>query len=276
MNTVGWLEQTFGITILSPTFATVRAVLQWKRLDRMRLPYENKYANKLAFILRVVGVRSGDSFAAHRAPGSSVQTNLPPLLREWYRDLYVEVGKVFGRDTLRNLRPEKANDGDPWDIWDPLQSQDMMHWLRSVTGRRVISITGSTIDSIQRLVTDALASGRDVRQISREIQDNWSFGKDRADRIAKTEVNSAANAASHFSTGQFIDHDLLRKVWLATSDARVRKSHQAANGQSKKYSQPFRVGSSRLLFPGDTSLNAEGREVVGCRCTALYSRTPTR
>lgn len=61
------------------------------------------------------------------------------------------------------------------------------------------------------------------------------------------------------------------KTWVTIGDARVRKTHQIANGQTVKDSLPFRVGGSLLMYPSDRSLGASTDQIVGCRCWASYT-----
>lgn len=60
------------------------------------------------------------------------------------------------------------------------------------------------------------------------------------------------------------------KEWDDIGDSKVRATHRAANGQRVPMNAPFRVGSSLLMYPGDTSLGAEIKEVAGCRCSSRY------
>jgi hypothetical protein len=59
----------------------------------------------------------------------------------------------------------------------------------------------------------------------------------------------------------------LYREWLTRQDDHVRPTHQAAHGQRViGTAEPFRVGDSLLMYPGDTSLGASMNEIMGCRC----------
>ena len=45
-----------------------------------------------------------------------------------------------------------------------------------------------------------------------------------------------------------------------------------ANGQKVDLDQPFTVGGSKMMFPGDNSLGAVANEIIQCRCTQYYER----
>lgn len=66
----------------------------------------------------------------------------------------------------------------------------------------------------------------------------------------------------------------LKKSWLDMRDKRVRATHLDAGRRygaaSIPVSEAFIVGSSRMMYPGDTSLGAPVREIAHCRCSAQY------
>ena len=59
----------------------------------------------------------------------------------------------------------------------------------------------------------------------------------------------------------------LTREWIATKDARTRHSHGAADGQRVGVDEPFTVGGEKLMFPGDASMGASGRNLYNCRCS---------
>src|SRR5690606_15955338 len=91
-----------------------------------------------------------------------------------------------------------------------------------------------------------------------------SYWQVRAQRIARTESTGAYNAAG---LAALADEGETTKVWIATEDARTRPSHRAADRQAVPITQPFEVGASALLMPGDPS--GPAHETVNCRCTMV-------
>ncbi len=66
----------------------------------------------------------------------------------------------------------------------------------------------------------------------------------------------------------------LKKSWVDLRDNKVRTTHREAG---RRYgatpipmNEAFNVGSSRMMYPGDTSLGAPVREIAHCRCSAQY------
>lgn len=66
----------------------------------------------------------------------------------------------------------------------------------------------------------------------------------------------------------------LKKSWIDLRDNKVRETHREAG---RRYgaapipvNEAFIIGSSRMMYPGDTSLGAPVREIANCRCSAQY------
>lgn len=105
------------------------------------------------------------------------------------------------------------------------------------------------------------------------LADNTRWSGD-AVRVARTEVIAANNAGAHAAA--YTNAELfgasstqVQKEWLATADARTRRTHQDADGQVVLgLDTPFSVGGSQLQQPGDPA--APAGEVINCRCTAFY------
>lgn len=269
------LGQRYRGTVTS--VAERRAMIQWKAWDVRLRRFEPKYQKKLFAVLwRARDVLAGrinfDTTSLQMRIWVNDLVGRP--VGEILEDLYYEVELKFGREHLRSLLQggkEKAPE-DPWEIWDPNEDPAMRAWNRTVTATKIKGISNATTAAIARLVDRAHREGRDTAWIARNLKGQYSFSKSRAMLIAKTEINSAANASVHYSTSRFMDTKSLWKKWLATFDARVRNSHRAANGQKVDFDKPFKVGTARLMFPCDTKGNPPAKEVVGCRCTMTYER----
>ena len=105
--------------------------------------------------------------------------------------------------------------------------------------------------------------------------------KYRAESIARTETIHTINRGEYASYRQATDDGTIKKSaitkeWDDVSDSRVRTTHNEMGkryGKNKGISveEPFISKSgSRLLHPGDTSLNASASEIIFCRCKARY------
>lgn len=105
--------------------------------------------------------------------------------------------------------------------------------------------------------------------------------KYRADAIARTETIQAINRAEYMGIAQNIEDglitaDMVTKWWSTAGDERVRVSHNELGAKYNKenaisFDEPFETATgSKLMFPGDTSLGANLREIIHCRCLCKY------
>jgi len=98
--------------------------------------------------------------------------------------------------------------------------------------------------------------------------------KERGDRIARSETIEALNAGRNEGMAQLIERgeipaDAATSKWDATGDKRTRLDHMEMDGQEVPFGQPFKAPDGDLLmFPGDTSLGAQARHTINCRCYA--------
>jgi len=200
---------------------------------------------------------------------SIVESVVKLAVSKVYYTLYSVFAKEYGSAYARMFVP-LIRKSDEFDEWDPYEDPQMREWIASTTATRITKIGASTSAGVRVIIDRALQQNVPLQDVVKELQAAYAFSKERATKIARTEIVAASNATSHFVMGKFIDPSSMRKAWLATSDKRTRQTHIAANGQDQEYNDPFQVGGSKLLFPGDTSLGAAGKEVIACRCTVLY------
>lgn len=169
-------------------------------------------------------------------------------------------------------------------------------WLRGVwegAGAQMADGLGVSFDVFDERVTKAMDKRRavladQVTQTTRRVldsalleviaEDGWSiddaerairgvFGDlsgYRANTIARTEVVGGYNAASNIAaqaTGL-----VSAREWLTAEDERVRRSHQALNGQ--RLTDPKATYRNGLRYPGDPQ--GDPSETINCRCVELY------
>lgn len=258
--------------------------LSGQERQRALAPYERIYANELFKVLdyagRVLASRAERGETLAQLQASITDLVARPVL-EVYEKMFYHVELDFGRLALQDVLGKSAGMPDvfkagEWELWDPYKSPEMQNWNSVRTATNIAAITDSTRRRIRSIVEQALADGSDNAQIAKLLRQMYGFSRDRATRIAQTEINSAQNAASHYSLQQFADPKSLIKSWLATNDKRTRDTHEQAHSSQRDipFIRPFIVGGSELQFPGDSSLGAAAKEIIRCRCTATYVRDP--
>ena len=152
-----------------------------------------------------------------------------------------------------------------YNITDPVANQ----WIASKTFKLVQEANRYTLEtikdevkaSIQDAVASGFSAGETIGDISDRIKSVYDFAVEgRADRIARTEVISSANAGSFDAMKKA---GIERKEWLSSQDDHVRDTHVVLDGQDKSLDEYFISPSgSQLMFPGDPE--ADPSETINC------------
>lgn len=193
--------------------------------------------------------------AATNSWSAYVDAVLYPFLLETYMASAQQTYQ-FVNGTLHVATPEVI----------PLTAED---YLRAAVNR--LKNVGALLwSSIRESLVQGYEAGETTHQLAARIRDvAKDISETRAITIARTEVISAANAASQAQVelGGFSDSEC-RKQWLATEDERTRATHRLADGQNVGLSESFFVGGEYLQFPGAPTGRADN--VINCRCTVEY------
>ncbi len=129
-------------------------------------------------------------------------------------------------------------------------------------------------DTVRNQLAAALKAGLDAGesgdQIAARVKDvlGDDASKERATRIARSEVTGSLNAGAEAARQPLYDAGLVTgKEWICVLDKFTREEHEEANGQVVKPGEKFVVGGEECDFPGDFNLSAAMR--VNCRCACL-------
>ena len=95
----------------------------------------------------------------------------------------------------------------------------------------------------------------------------YYLSKDRAMFSAENESNSVMN---YYDYVYAKEKGKTRKRWLTEGDNRVRETHTEVRYTTIPINDYFVVGESLMLFPKDTSMDADAEEIVNCRCVVEY------
>lgn len=100
--------------------------------------------------------------------------------------------------------------------------------------------------------------------------------RSRGENVGRTETLAALNRSEFEATMQALERngkpmEAAYKVWDSAGDRRVRPEHVELDEQRVRIDQPFVTSAGvRMMHPGDTTLGAPGRSVIGCRCRVRY------
>ena len=180
--------------------------------------------------------------------------------------LYQEVSRVWGHKVHLSIKQQITKSRQPIGF-----SQRLYDILKNNYGidllKDSMDITQTTKDDIQKILTDAAASGIGIDEIAKQISQQ-GFTDVRARMIARTEVVKAANVA-----GDIIAKESglqMNKEWLAVLDSRTRSDHREVHGTIVDHDATFDVGSYPMRFPGDSKYDAPAKEIINCRCVCIY------
>lgn len=104
----------------------------------------------------------------------------------------------------------------------------------------------------------------------------------RAMTIVRTELQRVYSTASYESMAEAAAQGYaLDKVWRRSSKAHPRPSHALADGQRRRWDEPFMIGGHALMYPHDPK--APAAEIINCGCMMIpklpidntYSYKPT-
>ena len=120
---------------------------------------------------------------------------------------------------------------------------------------------------INNQILQGIIHGESIPKIAKRIQNVVGMDKAAAVRTARTNVTYAENKG-RFDSYEAAEENgtVLRKMWAATHDSRVRHSHLMCEAESDRshgleLDKRFANG---LLYPGDP--DGEDADVYNCRC----------
>lgn len=121
----------------------------------------------------------------------------------------------------------------------------------------------------------------------KDYQDYIDLGFGKPDAVAKTladnKIKNDHRIKRYLETEAHEDYEKAKtenaerngfkyKYWRTQRDGRVRRSHQLLDGKIVKHDEKFKVGNSKAMYPGDTSLPIEER--INCRCSTEFAFVP--
>jgi SPP1 gp7 family putative phage head morphogenesis protein len=136
-------------------------------------------------------------------------------------------------------------------------------YLMEQGAERIAGISETTKTSLIDTLVEGVAAGEDVRNLTGRVMSTFDAAETwRAENIARTEVNGAANAATHaaYEVSGLVEE----KQWVSTLDSNTRDAHAALNGRTVALETDFAIGVHHAPFPGAFGVPAMD---CNCRCT---------
>ncbi|WP_337032483.1 phage minor head protein [Paenibacillus illinoisensis] len=184
------------------------------------------------------------------------------LFEEAVQEAFEPLFDLAGESELLELDDEKI-----WNTGNEA-AKEFVKEIRSL----VPDMNQSSTDTLLRSFEKAIEEGNTPSERALLVQEisaiaatgeDGPFSMQRAQRISRTMSTAAANGGKLEGWKQ--SAIAKGKKWRSSAGARTRKTHRKANGQIVALDKPFKVGSSKLMYPGDPA--GKAKEIINCRCT---------
>lgn len=197
-------------------------------------------------------------------------------------DIYIEIGLIHGERIGKGINKQIKlfTLGDFTSVF----LDDIIDFLLEFGAEKVVTISATFQDDINRIITQGLEDELTIQEIARDLQtfvNRPGFYRWQALRIARTETTTAANRAA-LEAGA-ISGLVTNKVWISSQDSRTRVipedsfDHLSMDEVQVGIEEDFRIpekegGTEAMAYPGDPKGSAGN--VINCRCTvAIIPKT---
>lgn len=248
-------------------------ILLYKSIDRRRTRWIRTIARSAGKRLTAQRIAIVNAIESATDPIRAADEAILDQYDAWgkfYKSLYLTVGADFGRATISRL---KASAGPSYTKaagdTERLTEELVEEYIRRHSGTKIQGILDTDLERVRAELVEGVRAGESAQKLADRIDQYLEpIYERRAQTVARTEVVSASSLGSQMAakaTGLPI-----KKSYLATPGTRTRETHLAADGQTVEIDQPYVVGGSKLMFPGDPSLGAPAEETINCRCSETY------
>lgn len=187
-----------------------------------------------------------------------------------YRDLYEDIGLQFAKWYARNFDKYIKKGVNPNQFID--QWANTFAALGSAVGAERVTLVSGTakatlVKVTQNLLTDIDFQNSGIDEKTRILRSQFTkYSTFQAQRLVRTEATNAANFATLKSANTIFPAADMMKEWIASFDDRTRSTHAEAGASDPvPQNEPFMVGGSLMMYPGDPS--GPSSEVINCRCS---------
>ena len=229
----------------------------YKRLNTLF----RKFANVQLYLLTEFGIYEPD--IAQRA----LSEDLFPLMLSHYKRVF----QAIYRSNEDKYDMNRKADAEAFVFGRSVDFESVVNTYFASRTLILEGISGRMAQRISNIIEQGRADNLTLQQIAGLVTKKFrQISRTRAALISRTETHNAASTANHsYHATLAADIDVkMLKQWVATSDARTRSAHSAANGQTVDMSEDFIIGGSPMQFAGDSKGGA--RNVINCRCVIVY------
>lgn len=189
-----------------------------------------------------------------------------PYIRDIESGLFLSVGIPQAKSTVRDMNRAKANESD---ILESLWMTAIENYANERAGELIVTVSGSLKSQLINILQEQMAGGvTGIEKVTLAVFDKYKeLELWQIRRIIQTEamigLGKAGDVAARTLGIKFT------KQWAVSGLGNSRDTHIEVDGKIVGQEEPFHVGNSYLMYPHDTSLNAEAKEIINCACTAI-------
>ena len=246
----------------SQKVAQLRRKSQLRLMDSIERPFQKVVEAQFEWLARALG----DAYPAVERQADKFEARLRGVLEHAYDRSYYAATSEWRSWFLQAY---------PWVMQKNVDTEEdrrerARRFAEQQAAKRVSGITDTVRDKIKSIVKEAVGSDMAPAEIARRLrQEIGDFGKARSETIARTESHTTVMSAQYDASIEAQKEFDIRmdKVWVSTADDRTRETHRDANMQQVPFDQPFKIGDTTLMHPGDP--NGDPGEIINCRCTMI-------
>lgn len=234
---------------------------------RIQKLYTKGYTKKFEAFLKKQAGEIGKGYGSNGKVGAKAALSKSEKeMKKLLTNLYKQVMSPAGKRVLDAFKDDKAGEEEyeQKDERTSIFEMTVADWIEKHSTEQITNISAFTQEKVRSVLLESVSEGLGAQAIGRKIEEalGGEFARNRADTIARTEVHQSFNVAGQ-EAAKATGLDLEKK-WLSINDDRTRDSHKAVNAEVVGMDEKFKVGSSKLLYPGDPE--GEAGEVINCRC----------
>lgn len=235
----------------------------------MRLLAEKALSNKLKGLFTSAERNTLRLFLKNYGDPDIIAYQAYEILTPWF-DIETQYNQTILYETTKAMRNGRKSTIDLINLQrEPLgqlRQVDFSPEIYSNLRRQTFIASQHTLNrvknNIMTILSDGYRDGLGIKEVERNLIKEFSKLKGyEAQRIARTEINSAQNMGNYQTLQDF---DVNYQQWWTGQDARVRDSHKEIHGQITRVGNAF---SNGLLYPGDRT--GPIKEWINCRCTGV-------
>lgn len=213
-------------------------------------------------LLHIAGRNIAANYLQHRDANVAAQSAVLLLgnpIKRLYQQLYFDVGVAFAK-----RRGEMTRAKNDQFITQLPELNNWIHRSSLIHGNNVMWATQTRIRTIVKRNETPAATYE-------ALVNDYAFSQTRGFRLADGAALNGSNGATHYALTQDHAPDSMLKSWFNMEDEHMRASHAQLDREKRiAYAEPFVIGESHMMFPGDTTLGAKPSEYINCRCICLY------